>query len=121
MCAVQVGVGLGESAVLGLEIFQLLFEMLDMLLLALAESALRGAVLGAAALERVLGPGAGDGRGFGQTYNAHVGDGFFVLGGGGAPSSSVLMLGSGEVHKFDRVDNGGLMVEEMRSVGGVDV
>ena len=35
------------------------------------------------------------------TYNAHVGDGFFILSGGGAPSSSVLVLGSREVHEFD--------------------
>lgn len=102
MCAVKVGVGFGERAVLGLEIFQLLFEVLDVFLLALAEGALRGAVLGAAA-------------------NAHVGDGFFVLDGRRAPSSSVLVLGSREVHEFDRVDNGGLMVNEMRSVGGVGV
>lgn len=53
MCAVQVGVGLEECAVLGLEIFQLLFEVLDMFLLALAEGSLRGAVLGTAPLESV--------------------------------------------------------------------
>lgn len=59
MCAAQVGVGFGECAILGLEIFQLLFEVLDMFLLALAEGPLRGAVLGAAALEWPLEPGAG--------------------------------------------------------------
>lgn len=121
MCAVKVGVGFGERAVLGLEIFQLLFEVLDVFLLALAEGALRGAVLGAAALERMLGLGASGGREMGMTYNAHVGDGFFVLDSRRAPSSSVLVLGSREVHEFDRVDNGGLMVNEMRSVGGVGV
>lgn len=57
----------------------------------------------------------------GKSYNAHVGDGFFVLGGGGAPSSSVFVLGSGEIHKFDRVDNGGLMIQEMRRVAGVGI
>lgn len=76
--------------------------------------------MGAAALERQSGPGAGGGR-WGKAYNAHVGDGFFVLGGCGAPSSSVFVLGSGEIHKFDRVDNGGLMVQVMRRVAGVGV
>lgn len=53
MCAVKVGVGFEECAVLGLEIFQLFFEVLDMFLLALAEGSLRGPVLGTAPLENV--------------------------------------------------------------------
>lgn len=40
MRAVKIGIGFGERAVLGLEIFQLLFEVLDMFLLALAEGTL---------------------------------------------------------------------------------
>lgn len=121
MGAVEVGVGFEESAVLGLEIFQLFLEVLDVFLLALAEGSLRGPVLGTAPLENVrVGSWLREGRGE-NTYDAHVGNGFFVLGGGRSPSSSVLVLGSGEIHEFDRVDNGGLVIKIMRGVCGVGV
>ena len=51
MRAVEIGVGFCQGAVLGLKLFQLLLEVLDVFLLALAEGALRSAVLGTAALE----------------------------------------------------------------------
>lgn len=53
--AVEVGVGFGEGAMLGLEVFELLLEVLDVFFFALAKGALGGAVLGSAALRDVLG------------------------------------------------------------------
>ena len=56
MRAVKVCVGFRERAVLGLEIFQLLFKVLHVFLFALSEGPLRRTVLGTSALEgRVLG------------------------------------------------------------------
>ena len=54
MRAVEIGVGLGELAMLGFELFELLFQALHVLFFALAECALRGAVLSSSALRKML-------------------------------------------------------------------
>ena len=78
MRGVEGGVRFGKGAVLGLKVFKLLFEVLDVLFFALAEGALRGAILSSTALQTRV---SFFDRGKGQliTYDAHIGDGFLVL------------------------------------------
>lgn len=52
-----------------------------------------------------------------MTYNAHIGDGLFVLSSGGAPPPPVFVLRCGKVHEFNRVYNGWLRLDILRSVG----
>lgn len=51
------------------------------------------------------------------TYDAHVGDGLLVLSSGGAPSPPVFVLRCGKIHEFNRVYNGWLRFDILRSVG----
>lgn len=53
----------------------------------------------------------------GVTYDAHVGDGLLVLCSGGAPSPPVFVLRCGKIHEFNRVYNGWLRFDILRSVG----
>lgn len=57
----------------------------------------------------------------GQAHNAHVGYGLFVLRRGGASSSSIFVLGNGQIHKLDRVDHGGLRVDVVWGVVGIGI
>lgn len=52
-----------------------------------------------------------------MTYDAHIGDGLFVLSSGGAPPPPVFVLRCGKVHEFNRIYNGWLRLDVSRSVG----
>lgn len=53
----------------------------------------------------------------GVTYDAHVRDGLLVLSSGGAPSPPVFVLRCGKIHEFNRVYNGWLRFDILRSMG----
>lgn len=72
--------------------------------------------------DRGADPGGNGGkRGKGMAHNAHVRYRFFVLCGGGAPSSPVVVLWSGQVHKLDRIDHRRLGFDVLRRALGVGV
>lgn len=90
-----------------------------MFFFALSEGPLRCTILGTSALKRegVLGQELGlDLKLSGLTYDAHIGDGLFILSSGGAPSPPVFVLGCGKIHEFNRVYNGWLRLDILRSV-----
>lgn len=90
-----------------------------MFLFALSKGPLRRTILGTSALKRegLLGQEQ-VGLKLGElTYDAHVGDGLLVLSSGGAPSPPVFVLRCGKIHEFNRVYNGWLRFDILRSVG----
>lgn len=90
-----------------------------MFLFALSEGPLRRTILGTSALKRegVLGRQEQVGLKLGVTYDAHVGNGLLVLSSGGAPSPPVFVLRCGKIHEFNRVYNGWLRFDILRSMG----
>lgn len=52
-----------------------------------------------------------------MTYDAHIGDGLFVLSSVGAPPPPVFVLRCGKIHEFNRVYNGWLRLDILSSVG----
>ena len=97
---------------LGLELLEFVFKVLNVLLFAFAKGTLRGSILGAPTLTKVRMRAALSG--LDRTYDAHIRDALFILLCIRSPSSSVFQLRLGQVCEFDGIDNLGLRVHVLR-------
>ena len=97
---------------LGLELLEFVFEVLNVLLFALAKGTLGGSILGAPTLAVVRVRASLSG--LDHTYDAHIRDALFILLCIRPSSSSVFQLGLGQVCEFDGIDNLGLRVHVLR-------
>ena len=97
---------------LGLELLEFVFEVLNVLLFAFAEGTLRGPILSAATLTKVRLQAVL--RDLGRTYDAHVRHALFILLSVGSSSSSVFQLRLGEICEFDGIYDLRLRVDVLR-------